>query len=478
MIFRGTHLIAGVMAMFGCAIGQAAATATLQAPDVDKPRIALAKKLLRISGNVNLREARTKDSTQNPQADTNANDGNSFSANTTYHSYVMDYCESWIGPRRCQKFLDPYVSIHGSGGDRSVLEGVVYDEYLAQRNDVDVRASGNGTQRYKIWDVKTNGGALIDGEGRLERRSLTSWALRQDVKKKVQKAGVDLADQLVASSFEPGEAKDGSVLPNMETIRDMASRFTRNIRNRLVSLKGDIDVAQPGIEMMSGEEMPDCNDYATAMQSNPDRFRLEEKIDPQAPLSPQSRKPLEQRISLCQKARNMNIYSVNNQVQGNEVKPTQADNAWVDEWRTRANLVTIDRAGADPNEVDIPRNTQIEKEEFTQDVAVFDKGGRNMRTVAMTNADQMQSYNEQLEGAKRGYKEVSARTSMVPDRSAEIDQWKLEKGSINLVKLNGLTPEMRTELKGVFPRDQVSGGDNDPEENLEDAPTKIIVRQR
>jgi hypothetical protein len=307
-----------------------------------------------------------------------------------------------------------------------------------------------------------------------------SWKLSADVDQKVRKVGTDASEQLISTTFEQDEAKDGTVMPNMETLREMAERFTRQVRNRLVANTGEIRAAQPGIEIAQGEDLPKCNDYAKALQNNPDRFRIEQKIDPQAPLDTRTRgAQTEERVALCEKVRDMSIYAVNPQsTGGGQANPTSPDGAWVDEWRTRASLLTIDQAGANPNEVDMPRNARIEKNEMEQGIAVYEEGGRNMKTVAMTNLEQMESYNQALEDAKAGYRAISARTDRVPDRDSEIDQWKLKKGEINLVKLNGMTPDQRLQVKGSFPRDQVTGAADDPGENLETTPNQIIVRQR
>ncbi|NBW99849.1 hypothetical protein EBR03_09805, partial [bacterium] len=78
------------------------------------------------SANMKVAQVRSKSSSSK---DFNQNDGNAFGSTTTYHSYTWDYCQNWVGQDLCEKWLDPYISEHGFGGEQSVLEGKVASIY-------------------------------------------------------------------------------------------------------------------------------------------------------------------------------------------------------------------------------------------------------------------------------------------------------------------------------------------------------------
>src|SRR5258708_2619624 len=116
-------------ASFVALIVPATVWADLRFTNERNARDALANKLLKLSQSLDMKESSYPESGGGGAQDFNRNDGNSFTSNTTYHSYVWHYCLRWIGQRYCEKWLPPYVSIHGGNGDKSPLEGVVYNAW-------------------------------------------------------------------------------------------------------------------------------------------------------------------------------------------------------------------------------------------------------------------------------------------------------------------------------------------------------------
>ena len=112
----------------------------------------------------------------------------------------------------------------------------------------------------------------------------------------------------------------------------------------------------------------------------------------------------------------------------------------------------------------------------------YEVGGLKSNKVRMSNTEQLQSYNDNLERAAVGMQEVAARTGgYVVDTSDQIKKFKIEPGSgVNAVAINGLTPEMKGELANTgFPRTSGSGsGDRDPAQSLEDKPSELTINRK
>lgn len=406
----------------------------------------LAQKLLRLSQSLDMKEATYQDS-KGGGKDYNDNDGNSFTSNTTYHSYVWDHCEDWVGPQNCRRWLDPYVSPHGKDGDRSPLEGTVYSEYQGRR--LLTATPGYQGNQYAIWQVQSKGGAVTDDRGRLDRDQLAEFKLLPDVAQKVAQVGTQTATRQIKKTFEDGE-NDDSMMANMESLRMMASRWTKMFRNRLVANLGEMRVADEPIEFGLGEDKADCDRYLVALRNEMDRFRLEQRLDAQAQQEITTRQTqLERRYDLCQQMRQQDVYAVNPKVNGDQIGSAGPDGERIDKWRSRINIATVDFVGIDPNSLPKPGDQTVKRDEYAQELTEYESGGAESGTKRVTNAEQLQGYNQALEEAAAGFKEVAARSPQIRDNSGETLKYRIKPGTVNMVQLNSLTGEMRQELEGT-----------------------------
>jgi len=169
---------------------------------------------------------------------------------------------------------------------------------------------------------------------------------------------------------------------------------------------------------------------------------------------------------------------VNPQIVGNGVKQGSPDDEDVDKWRYRVNLATIDFVGIDPNIVPHPKDTQITRPEYTQEMAAFSSDGTEALTYK-TNAEQLAGYNQALDSAAQGIKEVAARTPWVRDYSQDVKRYKIAIGSVNAVQLNGETQAIKRDLAGTqFAEASGWGTNRDPDRNLEMRPVDITMTRR
>lgn len=432
----------------------------------------LATKLNRVGADLEMKEGTYRESMTGGGKQVNANDKNSFMSSTTYHSYVWDYCLKWVGVRQCDEWLPAYISRHGQDSDRSPAEGVAFSAWAENR-----QKSGQGDgKNYGIWNIEAGGGSPFKFDGTLDRERLTKWSIKDEVRGKLAKVGQETAARVVSKVFDYGEARDGSVMPNMESLRMMAGRWSKMFRNRLLSNIGDIRAMQPGIEVAQGEDIADCSEYLNELRKNMDRSKLEERIDPQNLLAIETRnQQIQDRLKMCQQAKQMSAYAPNVKAQGNEVKARGPKGEWIDGALSRANLMAVDYVGIDPSQAGIDERIKLEDTDVRAQVTLWEKGGRKSQKVWMTNAEQLRGYNRQLASAENGFEEVAARTNRLKAQKGLAAKYAIAPGTMNAVKLNDLTPAMIKDAReGGYQGDVV---ENHPGDRLETKPAQLVVKK-
>jgi len=435
----------------------------------------LAEKLMRVGSSLDMKEKSFRESAGGGK-DYNANDGNSFTSNTTYHSYVWDYCLQWVGGRFCRKWLDPYVSSHAFTGDQSPLEGIVGSEWRARagnRKEGQQVAPGN----FGIWNVeRQDGKGLLDVDGKLERKGITRWEMLPEVRERIEKQGTDTAVRQISITYDDSTGKGSNIMPNMESLRVMAQRWTKMYRNRMVANIGESWAMSRGVEFALGEDKANCAQYQAAMQRERDETGVEERVNTQGVLDPDTKtRSLQQRYAACVALRSMSVYSVNPESQSGKIAQGDPNEEWYDKAAARATIAAIDSVGINPNSLPKPGGVNFSKDQTTNELVDWESGGLSARMVRMSNAEQLNSYNNNLEDAAAGSEAVSSRTGgFIVDSAAKIRQFKIGIGTVNAVQLNGITPEMRGELDDTGFTSTTAGSDN-VSESLENTPGELTV---
>jgi hypothetical protein len=168
---------------------------------------------------------------------------------------------------------------------------------------------------------------------------------------------------------------------------------------------------------------------------------------------------------------------VNAQAVGDQVTQGDPDSERIDKWRTRLNIAAIDGVGIDVNSLPKPRNVAVTPRDLASELVVWGEGGQSVRGKKyLTNAQQLQSYNNSLELAAVGMKEVAMRSGNIADTSAAIKKHKIQNGQYNAVRLNSLTNEMRGELKNTSM--QKSGVMTGVENRLEQSAPELSLTRR
>lgn len=472
---RGTFIVRGVLITLLAIASQADAKSAEEAG----ARQLLAQKLLRLSSALDMKEVSFPESRGNGK-DYNADDGNSFTSRTTYHSYVWSYCLQWVGPRLCRRWLDPYVSAHGFTGDQSPLEGLVGQEWKARRGNGEVPAEVQSGQ-YAIWNIeKQGGGNLLDIDGKLERKNLTKWELLPEVRNKVEKLGDETAVAQISITYDDSSGKGENTMPNMESLRVMAQRWTKMYRNRMVSILGQARAMERGSEFALGEDKATCDQYKAALDREMDESGIEERVNPQPLLDPDTKaKNLNERYQACIGLRSQSVYAVNPQVNGNNVQEGDAETEEFDRWRARAAIAAVDAVGTNPNDLPKPRGGAVREEEMENTLVDYAIGGLQANKVRMTNQRQLASFNDNVESAAVGMEEVSKRSGgYIVDNGINIRKFKLRPGTVNAVQLNGLTPEMKGELSDTAVARTKTGSNDTDGQRLENTPGELTITKR
>lgn len=365
----------------------------------------------------------------------NRGDGNSFMSPTTYHSYTWDYCEKWVGTDLCEKWLDPYVSDHGFGSQQSALEGKVAQLYAANRDT-------KTDSQWAIWDIAVKGGQQAQDEyGRLNRKALSKFELREDIKNELRELGRDAALDLLAGTVGKDEPKE--TMPSMEGLRAIAGNLTVAYRNNLVGLLGGLWRNTEGVEVPGGENYTGCE----AIMNEQNSEETDEKLYRQGPLAESTRNiELEKRIQLCRQLMSQSVRMVNPQVQGDQIVSGDPNTEQIDQWRIRANIELMDDLGKNASEITKPADATLTEKDVASEIVVNENGKETV--MYELPKDQIEAYNAMLEKAAKSQEAVAKTTiGHIPDDSRAILSNKL-KDSVSAVEINGLSREMKEYFKG------------------------------
>ena len=141
------------------------------------------------------------------------------------------------------------------------------------------------------------------------------------------------------------------------------------------------------------------------------------------------------------------------------------------------NILAIDHPDRDLASVPRPQGSKLTREDISTELVDYQDGGLQIRKKKnLTTREQLASYNNNIQLAAVGMKEVAMRSSNIVDNSDYMLGRKIKMGSApNAVKINGLTPEMVGELSGTSLKGSVllQGGPQ-----LEDNATELAITRR
>ncbi len=439
----------------------------------------LAKKVLQIGVSGSMKEARYNESKKGGGQQVDRNSGNPFPANTAYHSFVRSTCLEWEDPEvasKCKKGreLDPYITPHGLGeknSDASGLEALIVKAY---ENAKDKNQGTSG--EYKIWDVEARNGEEFVQDGVFKSDRVKSWKIKDQLQQQIADVGYKTAMQETIQVKDLGKGFNVAAPP--EVLRTMASRYTKILRNRMVTNLGESRASQPGTEVLLNEDVWNPKEYARAVAETPadgmynrrqNQFEFDDRENTET-LS------MEERVANAEKLKEASVRMANATIEGDKVVAGDPNKEAYDAAASRLNIALIDRVGADPNEMVKPSDVNFDKKDLAPLVGEYSQNGeRNL--VNAKNVDQLESYNEQLRESARGMAQAAAKfpgsTPYTEETIKDTLAYQIQPGTKNAVVINGRTKAMDEDLMGTQVPRLGTPENQTIERNLEVRPSQL-----
>lgn len=397
-------------------------------------------------------------------------DGVSYKSDLTYHDFAFttddegnnNQPQQPNGQKKSARRLQPFVSAHGGlseSGGSSILERTMYqefdkyskqeekqkpDEKEEEKTGIKYRGVYKITTKEIFQDPKsqpnnpsasTTGGPNSNSPDQKdkEKDKVERLELRDETKQAVKKIGSDSAETVIQAAKDKETKDDPNSLPYELFLYDAASRATTALWNSTMAnlyqrriYKGLNDSSFFDPPKLS-EESPDCAAWEKQAQ---------EKL---AKVTPQQRQEQQKEFELmkkgCEQMSKMpfNVVDPRYEAEPNNPKVEvlkergpEKEDPFARDMRVQLDLMS--QAGKDISEV----KTNWQYEDKDQKVELKN----NNETVNQTMAEQIESYNQQLEAAKAGYAEVAKEAPDVFKNDVDPTQFKIEPGTRSVMEIN------------------------------------------
>lgn len=407
----------------------------------------------------------------------NTDDGVSYKSDLTYHDFAFTAPDDTNNQQsqnnqnskanKSPRDLQPYVSGHGGiaeGGGSSILERTMYQEFdkfkkqeeqqqfnrkQEEQTGLKYRGVFKITTKEVFDDPKSkqsqnnngnpsnsnNNNNNPNSSDPKEKDKVERLELREETKEAVEKIGRDSAETIIQAARDKETREDANVLPNELFMYDAAAKATTSMWNAALAnlsqrrifkgLSGDSSFFDPP---KLSEEQPDCAAWERSQQ---------EKL---AKVNPQEREERQKEFGLmkkgCEQMSKMPFSAIN---PGYEVDPNNSkvevlkergpekEDAFARD--TRVQLELMSAAGKPISE--IKSNWQYEEKDEKVKLKNFDGS-----EVEQNMAEQLESYNKQLQEAAASYQEIQAEAPEVFKAKEDPNQYQIEPGTRSLMEVN------------------------------------------
>lgn len=429
----------------------------------------------------------------------NADDGLSYQSDLTYHDFSYNTPDSEAqkanpnDPNAQSRTLYGFISSHGGiaeGGGSSLLERVAYEkhtEYSKKDEDPkerEKRDQEKGIKYRSVFKVETrevfkkpeasSQGKPSQGseqasanKPKQEPDKVERTELRPEVKQAIEEVGETASKTVERAAKDPGSEDDPNKMGNLSFYYEAATRASKALWdstlsnlsqrrvNRAVEKKsyGKLGDLAPTLS----ESTPTCESWAQSVTEEIGKLKdASEKQSYQEQLSEQVQQ-CQQMVQVKWSAVDPRFENPDSQqssgASGNNQKPQkqikeQGTDREDDKARDLRNqLQGMDKVGISSDE--LQTNWKYGDEEFQSEVLEGDGEG-NPSTSQMSNADQLNAYNQAIDSALEGLKEAK---QLLPDyqlNEQAIQNKKIEIGKTNLLEINKV-PEHMQEATGSAP---------------------------
>lgn len=439
-------------------------------------------------------------------------DGVSYRSDLTYHDFSYNTQDEQFakkneaaakigaqnkGPNTRQ--LPAFVSEHGgisAGGGSSLLERTVYglhERFFKEEQDEKKRKEEDekkGIKYKSVYKVETRdvfkadvdpnaakpgagatagaggaGGAQPakkkDAEAKEEPEKVERFTLREEAKPDVENVGVQAFKSVEKASRDKENQNDDKTLSNSTLLYEAAGRATDAWWNTTLANLGQRKInraVKADIRPNLSEGLASCDAWGKkALQEKLAELQKSGKPDPKEIQALQAE--IKQTQDKCSQVSKLDYSTVNPKYEptedGKGEKLSTGDILKEDGFSRdlRNQLEVLGSAGKDVTK--LKTNWKYDAKEDKQEVTTgFDENtGEANQKEQLSVREQLESYNNQLDEAKKGFQGVKERFPQLEVNEKDIDNFKIEPESRSVMEINGLTAGMKDDL-GVDPKTQ------------------------
>lgn len=387
----------------------------------------------------------------------NRDDGNSFQSDLTYHDASYTTFEDDPNSKNksgtpTQVKINPFVSAHGgiSAGDgSSLLERTVYEkhkEFSKNQNQQNAPPPQPGIKNESIFREETVQ-VTPDPKNPDQPEEVKRVTLLPEVKTAVEQVGQEAFKTVEKAAKTPDAANDPQVMGNSVFYREAIARASKalwdstlaNLSQRRLRLNGGAETA---------ESVASCEASA--------QTRIQD-INNDPNLGPNDKKDkinnVNQNLQRCQQMAQVKWSAIDPTIDsgtsqgGPQIKEKGINGEDPYERDLRNQLEVMDKVGVSQDS--LKSNWKYSPQEFQNEILVETDDSGNVSTAPMTNAEQLEAYNQSLDEAIESLRQAK---QVMPDlnfNEEAIQAKKIQPGQKNILEINQVPEHVMNELNGT-----------------------------
>ncbi len=396
----------------------------------------------------------------------NGDDGLAFQSELTYHDNAfnavvmapgqgaMDAKNGKQEEEKKEKVLHAFVSPHGgltAAGGSSLLERTAYqfDQQYAEQDAKNKNQQETPGVKYRSIFKITTKEVFEEGKGagqtppagggnaKMEKDKVDRYELRDEVKQAVDKVGVTSSESILQAARGEGNENDDKALGNGVLLRAAAAEASKALWNSTLSnlsqrrINRAIRAGSLPFSVQTTEGAPRCEVWAQEATNQINQVQGRKPEDTKAMLQDVQRM-LQQCKQVAAVPYNMINPTFKTDEKGAENLESQGTTKEDSFQRdSRIQLEILAKAGKSVTEV--PSNWQYGKDADKARMTIqYDEGQAKEGTRSM--AEQLDSYNKNLESAQEGYDEVATRLPGM--KTGKPLDYVIQPGTRSLVEIN------------------------------------------
>jgi len=388
----------------------------------------------------------------------NRDDGNSFQSALTYHDASYKTPDEQAkqqnpnDPKAQNRILHPFISSHGgisAGGGSSQLERAVYEkhtEYSKKDEDPEQqkkREKEKGVRYFSIFKQETRE-VQPDPKKPDETIPVARVSLRPDVKEAIEEVGLEAFKTVERAAKDPGAENDTKAMGNLTFYREAVARASKALWDSTLANLSQRRIFNDG-EGSLAESVANCESWAQNESQEIEKIK-----DPDQKKSEQE--ALKEKVQKCNQMAQVAWSAVDPKIEkddkgkGTQVKERGLKLEDKYDRDLRNQLEVLDKVGINPDQ--LKSNWKYGQEEFQNEiVSGVDESGQ-VNTEQMSNADQIEEYNQALDESIQSLKQFKAGVPGLEFDEKALQAKKIPVGQKNILEINQVPTQMVEEMGG------------------------------